>query len=143
MAPGYIIVWHPPASCGHMHLYRIQPVHRSRWYSDIFDQMHLFLDWRLSWGSTCYTSKGYATYSIESIGCLNIHGIHVTADNSTNNNVVFFFVSDNKVKLVTLVKGDLKAPFSTATTPRCRGRRPSIPRIAPLYPWSSPYSAEC
>ena len=24
-----------------------------------------------------------------SIGCLNIHGTHVTANNSTNNNVVF------------------------------------------------------
>ena len=23
--PGYIIVWHPPASCGHTHLHRIQP----------------------------------------------------------------------------------------------------------------------
>ena len=28
------------------------------------------------------------------IGCLNIHGTHVTANNSTNNNVVFFFVSE-------------------------------------------------
>ena len=27
-------------------------------------------------------------------GCLNIHGTHVTA---TNNNVVFFFVSDLKI----------------------------------------------
>ena len=27
------------------------------------------------------------------IGCLNIHGTHVNANNSTNNNVVFFFVS--------------------------------------------------
>ena len=52
VAPGYIIVWHPPASCGRTHLYRIQPVHRSRWYSDIFDRMHLFLDWRLGRGST-------------------------------------------------------------------------------------------
>ena len=25
VAPGYIIVWHPPASCGHTHLHRIQP----------------------------------------------------------------------------------------------------------------------
>ena len=24
--------------------------------------------------------------------CLNIHGTHVTANNSTNNNVVFFFL---------------------------------------------------
>ena len=25
VAPGYIIVWHPPASCGRTHLHRIQP----------------------------------------------------------------------------------------------------------------------
>ena len=48
-----------------------------------------------------------------------------------------------KVKLATLVEGDTKAPFSIATTPRCRGGCYSFPKIAPLYPWSSPYSAEC
>ena len=37
-------------------------------------------------------------------------------------------------KLATIVEGDPKAPFSIATTPRCRGGRYSIPRIAPLYP---------
>ena len=31
------------------------------------------------------------------IGCLNIHGTHVTTPNSTTNNVVFFFVSDLKI----------------------------------------------
>ena len=31
------------------------------------------------------------------IGCLNIDGTHVTANNSTNNNVVFFPVSDFKI----------------------------------------------
>ena len=40
----------------------------------------------------------------------------------------------SKVKLATIVEGDPKAPFSIATTPRCRGGRYSIPRIAPLYP---------
>ena len=30
-------------------------------------------------------------------GCLKIHGTHVTANNSTNNNVVFFFVLDLKI----------------------------------------------
>ena len=38
-----------------------------------------------------------------------------------------------KAKL-TLVEGDSKAPFSIATTPRCRGACYSIPWIAPLYP---------
>ena len=45
--------------------------------------------------------------------------------------------------MATLVEGDPKAPFSIAITLRCRGGRYSILRIAPLYPWSSPYSAEC
>ena len=39
-----------------------------------------------------------------------------------------------KVKLVTVVEGDPKAPFSITTTPRCRGGRYSFPWIAPLYP---------
>ena len=30
------------------------------------------------------------------IGCLDIHGTHLTANNSVNNNV-FFFVSDLKI----------------------------------------------
>ena len=38
------------------------------------------------------------------------------------------------VKLATIVKGDPKAPFSIATTLRCRGGRYSIPWISPLYP---------
>ena len=46
-------------------------------------------------------------------------------------------------KLATIVEGDPKAPFSIATTPRCRGGRYSIPLIAPLYPWTVPYNAEC
>ena len=40
VAPGYIIVWHPPAFCG----VAIAPNStrpRSRWYPDIFDRMHL------------------------------------------------------------------------------------------------------
>ena len=50
---------------------------------------------------------------------------------------------DCKVKLATIVEGDPKAPFSIATTPRCRGGRYSIPRIGPLYPWTVTYNAEC
>ena len=61
---------------------------------------------------------------------------------------VFLSIIDNyilswKVKLATLVEGDPKAPFSIATTPRCRGGRYYFPWIAPLYPWSLPYNAEC
>ena len=47
------------------------------------------------------------------------------------------------VKLVTVVEGDQKAPFSIATTPRCRRGRYSFPWIAPLYPRYVPYIAEC
>ena len=39
-----------------------------------------------------------------------------------------------KVKLATIVRGDLKAPFSIATTPRCSAGCYSFPWIAPLYP---------
>ena len=36
------------------HLHRIQPVHMSRSYLDVFDRMHLFLDWRLGRRPICY-----------------------------------------------------------------------------------------
>ena len=39
-----------------------------------------------------------------------------------------------KVKLVTLVKGEPKAPFSIATTLKCREEHYFFPWIAPLYP---------
>ena len=39
-----------------------------------------------------------------------------------------------KVKLVTIVEGDPKIPFSIATTWKCRGGHHSFPWIAPLYP---------
>ena len=48
----------------------------------------------------------------------------------------------SKKSCLPLVEGDQKAPFSTATTLRCRGGRYSFPRIAPLYPWYVPYIAE-
>ena len=43
-------------------------------------------------------------------------------------------IGTSKVKLVTLVEGDPKSPFSIATTPRCRGEGYSFPWIDPLYP---------
>ena len=39
-----------------------------------------------------------------------------------------------KVKLATVVKGDPKAPFSVATTLRCKGEYNSFLWIALLYP---------
>ena len=48
-----------------------------------------------------------------------------------------------KVKLATKVEGYPGAPFSIATTPRCREGRYSFPWISPICPWSLPYNAEC
>ena len=35
--------------------------------------------------------------NIHNIGCVNIHGAHLTANTSINNNIVFFFVSELKI----------------------------------------------
>ena len=40
----------------------------------------------------------------------------------------------SKVKLVIVVEGNQKVPFSLASTPKCRGERYSFPWIAPLLP---------
>ena len=49
----------------------------------------------------------------------------------------------SKVKLATVIEGNPKAPFSIATTPRCKGGHDSISWIHQLYPWSMSYNAEC
>ena len=41
--------------------------------------------------------------------------------------------------MATVDEGDQKAPFSIATTPKCRRGRYSFPWIAALYPWYVPY----
>ena len=48
-----------------------------------------------------------------------------------------------KKKLVTVVDGDQKAPFSIATTPRCSRGFYSFPWIAPLYPRYEPHIVVC
>ena len=40
----------------------------------------------------------------------------------------------SNVNLANIVEGNLKAPFSMATTPRCRGWYYPFPWIAPLNP---------
>ena len=47
--------------------------------------------------------------------------------------IVKIATRNNKL-LATVVEGNRKAPFSIATTPRCREGRYSFPWIAPLYP---------
>ena len=44
---------------------------------------------------------------------------------------------------MTKVEGDPKAPFSLATTLRCREECYSFPWIASLYPWYAPNYAKC
>ena len=44
------------------------------------------------------------------------------------------FLHESKVKLVKAYESVLKAPFSKATTSRCRGRHYSFFWITPLYP---------
>ena len=48
-----------------------------------------------------------------------------------------FKIFSSKVKLATIVEGNPKAPFSIATTPRCRGGRYSFPGL--LYFTLDPY----
>ena len=55
----------------------------------------------------------------------------------------FWSLNKVKVKLVIIIEGDQKAPFSIATTLRCRGGRYSFSWITPFYPWYVPYITEC
>ena len=61
--------------------------------------------------------------------------------NSLVQDTLYTYIS--KVKLAIIVEGNTKAPFSIATTPKCRGGHNSFSWIAPLYPWYVPYNAEC
>ena len=61
----------------------------------------------------------------------------------SNMTTYFKYKIEYKVKLATVVEGDPKAPFSIATTPRCRGGCYIFPSIPPLYPWSVHFNAEC
>ena len=49
----------------------------------------------------------------------------------------YIYIYKVKVKLATIVEGNLKAPFSIATTPMCRGGRYSFPGL--LYFTLDPY----
>ena len=44
-----------------------------------------------------YYFCSFSIYIYIYIGCLNIYGTHVTANNTTTDNVVSFFVSDLKI----------------------------------------------
>ena len=67
----------------------------------------------------------------------------ITLDFGESSFLPFSSISNKiKARLATVVEGEPKAPFLIATTPMCWGERYSFPRIAPLYPWSLPYSAK-
>ena len=53
VAPGYIIVWHPPAFCERRICTQFNPS-TVKVIPCISDRMHLFLDWRLGRKSICY-----------------------------------------------------------------------------------------
>ena len=75
----------------------------------------------------------------------NIH-MHTSTDTDINTYIyiyiyiyiqkipIYIYVYIIKIKSATVVESDLKAPFSIATTSRCRGGCYSIPWIAPLNP---------
>ena len=91
-----------------------------------------------NWSFTMRCSlMSYAAHSFEGLLFCRGFSQHIL---SPANKALFIY---NKVKLATLVEGDLKAPFSIPTTPRCRGGCYSIPWIASLFPSSLSYSAEC
>ena len=61
VAPGYIIVWCPPASCGYTYLHRIQPCPQVKVIFQYLwlDAPVLSLDWQLSRGSICNNASSY------------------------------------------------------------------------------------
>ena len=75
--------------------------------------------------SPCSSSRASVTF-------LSAHG--------HTNTLIYIYIYI--VKLVTVVEGDPRAPFSIATTPRCKGGRYSFPWIDPLDPSYVPYVAE-
>ena len=66
-------------------------------------------------------------------------GVNMLQFCSVSNSLLHANVTNkvSKVKLVTIVEGNPKAPFSIATTPRCRGGRYSFPGL--LYFTLDPY----
>ena len=61
VAPGYIIVWRPPASHGHLIFTDFNLSTGQGDIFDIFNRMHLFPDWRLGQGPICYNTP-YSPY---------------------------------------------------------------------------------
>ena len=53
LASDYIIVWRPPASRGHCNCTDFNLFTGQGDIFNIFDRMHLLLDWRLDWRSIC------------------------------------------------------------------------------------------
>ena len=95
-------------------------------------------------GSFFRTYNVYSTQSYSNIIYTHTHTyIYIYIHTHTHTQKYILTYKVKKVKLVTIVEGDLKALLSMATTPRCRRGCYSFLWIAPFYPWSIPYNAEC
>ena len=64
------------------------------------------------------------------VGFVLFYGVSTLFESFNTEPSPDYYVSKSKVKLATVVEGDPKAPFSIATTPRCREGRYSISLIA-------------
>ena len=63
-----------------------------------------------------------------------ISNYHILTASKTVFKVILESITHCKVKLTTLVAGDPKAPFSIATTPKCRGECfPFLSRTGKFY----------
>ena len=91
--------------------------HIVKWFQVLLSNINSFICIHLSGFATSY-NKFYSLF----ICSHTVKSFHI-----------LLYKTHKKVKLATLVEGDLKAPFSIATTPRCRGGRYSIPWITLLY----------
>ena len=85
VAPGYIIVWRSPASCGR-HICTDSTRPQSMLYPDIFDRMYLFLDRRLGRRSICYISTQFkCKYSlIVKNNSISSYSVESSSSNSAN-----------------------------------------------------------
>ena len=72
------------------------------------------------------TPSARAGYDTRSIFKRSLTGLNSEFSFSMNDDD---YISYKQVKLATIVEGDPKAPFSIATTPRCRGGRYSFPGL--------------
>ena len=73
-----------------------------------------------------------------------IHALKHALTHALTYTHTYIYICNHQLYIVVVVvESNPKASFTIATTSRCRGGHYSFPWIAPLYPWSAPYNAEC